>query len=32
LARFDRVGDLFAPVLGSTQEIGPALEKLSARM
>jgi bifunctional non-homologous end joining protein LigD len=32
LARFDRVGDLFAPVLGSTQEIGPALEKLSARL
>ncbi len=29
LARFDRVGDLFAPVLNSTQEIGPALEKLS---
>ncbi len=32
LARFDRVGDLFAPVLDSTQEIGPALEKLSARL
>jgi bifunctional non-homologous end joining protein LigD len=29
LARFDRVGDLFAPVLGSTQEIEPALHKLS---
>jgi bifunctional non-homologous end joining protein LigD len=32
LARFDRVGDLFASVLNSTQEIGPALEKLSARL
>ncbi len=32
LARFDRVGDLFAPILSSTQEIGPALEKLSARL
>ena len=32
LARFDRVGDLFAPVLNSTQEIRPALEKLSARL
>lgn len=32
LARFDRVGDLFAPVLNATQEIGPALEKLSARL
>jgi bifunctional non-homologous end joining protein LigD len=32
LARFDRVGDLFAPILGSTQEIGPALQKLSAHL
>jgi bifunctional non-homologous end joining protein LigD len=32
LARFDRVGDLFAQVLGSTQEIEPALHKLSARL
>jgi bifunctional non-homologous end joining protein LigD len=32
LARFDRVGDLFAPVLNSTQEIGPALEKLSGHL
>jgi len=32
LARFDRVGDLFAPVLNSTQEMGPALEKLSTRL
>jgi len=32
LARFDRVGDLFAPVLGSTQEIEPALQKLSAHL
>jgi len=32
LARFDRVGDLFARVLNSTQEIAPALEKLSARL
>lgn len=32
LARFDRVGDLFAPVLGSTQEMEPALHKLSERL
>ena len=32
LARFDRVGDLFAPVLASTQEIEPALQKLSAHL
>jgi bifunctional non-homologous end joining protein LigD len=32
LARFDRVGDLFAPVLASPQEIEPALQKLSARL
>jgi len=32
LARFDRVGDLFAPVLASTQEIEPALHKLSAHL
>ncbi len=32
LARFDRVGDLFAPVLASAQEIEPALQKLSARL
>jgi bifunctional non-homologous end joining protein LigD len=30
LARFDRVGDLFAAVLATTQEIEPALHKLSA--
>ncbi len=32
LARFDRTGDLFAPVLASTQEIEPALQKLSERL
>jgi bifunctional non-homologous end joining protein LigD len=32
LARFDRVGDLFSAVLGSTQEIEPALHKLSAHL
>jgi bifunctional non-homologous end joining protein LigD len=32
LVRFDRMGDLFAPVLGSTQEIEPALQKLSAHL
>jgi bifunctional non-homologous end joining protein LigD len=32
LARFDRVGDLFAGVLGSMQEMEPALHKLSERM
>jgi bifunctional non-homologous end joining protein LigD len=32
LARFDRVGDLFAPVLSSTQEMEPALQKLSAHL
>jgi bifunctional non-homologous end joining protein LigD len=32
LARFDRVGDLFAPVLDSNQEIEPALQKLSAHL
>jgi bifunctional non-homologous end joining protein LigD len=32
LARFDRVGDLFAPVLHSTQEIEPALQKLSSHL
>ncbi len=32
LARFDRVGDLFAPVLASTQEIEPALHKLSEHL
>ena len=32
LARFDRVGDLFAPVLASTQEIEPALQKLSGHL
>ncbi len=32
LARFDRVGDLFAPVLASTQEMEPALQKLSTRL
>jgi bifunctional non-homologous end joining protein LigD len=32
LARFDRVGDLFAPVLSSTQEIEPALQKLSGHL
>jgi bifunctional non-homologous end joining protein LigD len=32
LARFDRVGDLFAPVLASTQEIEPALHKLSSHL
>jgi bifunctional non-homologous end joining protein LigD len=32
LARFDRVGDLFAPVLDSKQEIEPALQKLSERL
>jgi len=32
LARFDRVGDLFAPILNSTQEIEPALNKLSDRL
>jgi bifunctional non-homologous end joining protein LigD len=30
--RFDRVGDLFAGVLSKPQELGPALEKLSAVM
>jgi bifunctional non-homologous end joining protein LigD len=32
LRRFDRVGDLFAGVLKEPQELGPALEKLSAAM
>ena len=32
VARFDRVGDLFAPVLTSPQEIEPALQKLSERL
>jgi bifunctional non-homologous end joining protein LigD len=32
LARFDRVGDLFAPVLGSTQEMEPALLKISKHL
>jgi bifunctional non-homologous end joining protein LigD len=32
LARFDRVGDLFAPVLASPQEIEPALQKLSRHL
>jgi bifunctional non-homologous end joining protein LigD len=32
LSRFDRVGDLFAPVLASTQEIEPALQKLSVHL
>jgi bifunctional non-homologous end joining protein LigD len=32
LPRFDRVGDLFSPVLGSTQEMEPALQKLSANL
>ncbi len=32
LARFDRVGDLFAPVLNATQEIAPALQKLSGHL
>jgi bifunctional non-homologous end joining protein LigD len=30
LARFDRVGDLFAGVLGQPQKLEPALEKLAA--
>jgi bifunctional non-homologous end joining protein LigD len=32
LPRFDRVGDLFAPVLASAQEIEPALQKLSRHL
>jgi bifunctional non-homologous end joining protein LigD len=32
LRRFERVGDLFAGVLNKPQELGPALEKLSAVM
>jgi len=32
LRRFERVGDLFAGVLNNPQELGPALEKLSAAM
>ncbi len=32
LARFDRVGDLFAPVLGSSQRMEPALDKLQQRL
>jgi len=32
LARFDRVGDLFAPVLASPQQIEPALQKLSRHL
>jgi bifunctional non-homologous end joining protein LigD len=32
LRRFERVGDLFAGVLNNPQELGPALEKLSAVM
>lgn len=32
LRRFDRVGDLFAGVLNKPQELGPAIEKLSAVM
>ena len=32
LRRFERVGDLFAGVLNKPQELGPALEKLSAAM
>src|ERR1044071_891332 len=32
LRRFDRVGDLFAGVLNKSQELGPALEKLSKKM
>jgi len=32
LRRFDRVGDLFEGVLKKPQELGPALEKLSAAM
>jgi len=32
LARFDRVGDLFAPVLRTMQEIEPALQKLSEHL
>ena len=31
LARFDRVGDLFAPVLSNRQKLEPALENLSGR-
>jgi hypothetical protein len=29
MRRFDRVGDLFGPVLNKPQQIEPALEKLS---
>jgi bifunctional non-homologous end joining protein LigD len=32
LRRFERVGDLFAGVLNKPQELGPALERLSAAM
>lgn len=32
LRRFERVGDLFAGVLNKPQELGPAIEKLSAAM
>lgn len=32
LRRFERVGDLFAGVLSKPQELGPALERLSAAM
>jgi bifunctional non-homologous end joining protein LigD len=32
LRRFERVGDLFAGVLNKSQELGPALEKLSEAM
>jgi bifunctional non-homologous end joining protein LigD len=32
LRRFERVGDLFAGVLNKPQELGPAIEKLSAVM
>ena len=32
MRRFDRVGDLFSPVLNQLQEIEPALEKLSKLM
>jgi bifunctional non-homologous end joining protein LigD len=32
MRRFDRVGDLFSPVLNQPQEMEPALEKLSKLM
>ena len=32
LRRFDRVGDLFGGALNKPQELGPAIEKLSAVM